>query len=311
MIYTLTLNPAIDHTIYIDELNEEDVTRVKKTLKDPAGKGINVSKVLKTLHLDSICLGFIAGKNGEFIQNELTKKGVSYNFVEVHGETRENIKVIASQNHKVIELNEVGPRITNIDVQEIVFKLDTLLKKNDILVLSGSVTSNVRPTIYKDIIERYKDVFTIVDASGELFEKTIASRPNVVKPNLYELETFVKKPLKSDSSIIHACEKLLELGIEHVFVSLGSKGTLYVSKDKVYKAQVPSVDVKSTVGAGDAFVAGLTYGFHHHFDIEKTLQYASAVGTASVMTEGTADVDPIDVNELYYLVKVSPVQSKA
>jgi 1-phosphofructokinase len=307
MIYTLTLNPAVDHTIYVDEINNKDVTRVKKTIKDGAGKGINVSKVLRTLHVDSICLGFIAGDNGRYIKNELAKRDIPIGFIEVNGETRENIKLIITHENKVIELNEVGPKINSSNKKELIMKLDNLLKKDDILVISGSVPEGIEKTMYADIVDRYKDVFTILDVSGELFTYGVQGLPNVIKPNLYELEQYANKSLKSDNAVIEVCKKLVEQGIEHVVVTLGSKGALYVSAEHVYKVEIPTVQAKSTVGAGDSFVAGLVYGFHHHFSVDKLLQYAAAVASASVKSEGTAKVDPEDINELFYLTKVKEI----
>ena len=304
MIYTLTLNPAVDHTIYVKDINERDVTRVRKTMKDAAGKGINVSKVLRTINQDSICLGFIAGDNGKYIMDELQRRNIGMDFVKVNGETRENVKIFVESEGKVLQLNEEGPIIFGSHKKELLVKLDTLLKEGDILVISGSVPKGVENTMYKDIVRRYSDVFTVLDVSGDLLTHALESLPNVVKPNLYELEEYMGAPLNDNKSIIVASKQLIEKGVEHVVVTLDENGAIYVSKDKMFKINVPSVDAKNVVGAGDSFVAGFVYGIAHGFEMDKTLQYAAAVSCASVLTERTAKVDPIDINRLFYSVKV-------
>lgn len=306
MIYTLTLNPAVDRTVYTDTLSKIDVTRVKKTIRDAAGKGINTSKVLKQLSTSSICLGFIAGNNGQFIKNSLKGLNINESFITVTGETRENIKLIEEANNQIYEINEAGPSIDEDALNSLYKQLENL-EKEDILILSGSAPKGINKTIYKDIINNYPEIFTILDASGELFKEGIKSKPTVIKPNKFELEQYAGRKLDSIKDIIDVSKELLSTGIKYIFVSLGAEGALLVSNDKTLIATVPSLKIKSTVGAGDSFVAGLSKSFQENKKIEDILTYAASVGSASVLSEGTADVSLSDIDKLLTQINIKTI----
>ena len=306
MIYTLTLNPAIDRTIYTASLSKEDVTRVEKTIRDAAGKGINTSKVLKQLSVDSICLGFIAGANGQFIQNSLEALDIKQNFITVAGETRENIKLIEQSTHQIYEINESGPTLHQAHL-DILFKQLDSLKKDDILILSGSAPKGISSDIYETIIKTYPHLFTILDSSGPLFKAGLNAKPNVIKPNKFELEQYAGRTLSTLEDIINVSKDILKSGIDYVFVSLGSSGSIVLSINETLHATVPSLKIKSTVGAGDSFVAGLAKTFNEKQSLEDILRYASSVGSASVLSEGTASVNISDIDTLYNQIKIKKI----
>jgi 1-phosphofructokinase len=299
MIYTLTLNPAIDRTIFIDEINYEDVTRIKQTVRDAAGKGINVARVIDSLDLNVVCLGYIGGKNGEFIKHELDKQHIVHQFVEILGETRENIKVCQTIDPLTLEFNEAGPNITKIEQKKLFDILSNLLKPGDKLSISGSIPKGLKQDIYKDIINfcNEHEVLTILDASGDLFTTSLEATPTIIKPNRYELEQYMEKQLPDDLSLVNASRSLLEKGVKQVIVSLGKDGSIYVDKDTVYRTKGVFVKPKSTVGAGDSFVGGYCAGLEQNLDTKSCLILASAVAMASVKTSGTAPGKIEDVNQ--------------
>lgn len=305
MIYTLTLNPAIDRTVYVDEVNTEDVTRVNKTLRDAAGKGINTSKVLRQLGEDSVCFGYSAGRNGQFIHESLDYLGVKSDFVRVHGETRENIKIIPT-NGSVLEINENGPTILPENHNDLITKLDNILTENDVLVLSGSAPKGLESYVYYDLIKRYRPrgVYTILDTSKDLFTNGIKAGPTIIKPNLYELETYVGRSLKTMDEVKEVCFELHHSGIPHVLVSMGKDGSLYVGEAGVFTVHIPELEAKSTVGAGDSFVAGFAKAFHEGRDIQTCLIEASAVGCASVLSERTAFIAVDELKEIKSYITV-------
>lgn len=308
MIYTVTLNPAIDKTIYIDSLNEKDVTRIKKSLKDAAGKGINTSKVLNQLDVDSINLGFIAGYNGVYIKNILDNLNIKHDFIEVEGETRENTKVIIKSGG-VLELNEPGPNVSPKQALSLIYKLSNLTK-NDIVILSGSTPSGVDTSLYSELVTLLKEkgCYVICDFSGTHFKNSIDAAPHVIKPNLYELEQYFNKQYYNDLEIIYDAKILLKKGIEKVFISLGKDGSLLVTETEVLKATVPSLNVKSTVGAGDSFVAGLAYATMKEQQNTEILKFASSVGSASCLTENTALINNEDIVNIYNHITIESIE---
>jgi len=309
MIYTLTLNPAIDRTITADQINYKDVTRVTSTRRDPAGKGVNVSKVIKSLSMQSVCLGFVAGNNGVYIKDQLDLMEIKHDFITVFGETRENIKLIEKETNNVLEINETGPTITNREIQFLHDKLEILLKKDDVLVVSGSVPNGVSKELYSDIIKEYKrlGVKVILDASGELFKSTIGALPNIIKPNKYELETYLDKTLDNDTDIKEAALELVKSGIEQVIVSLGQDGAMYVDKDTQFKVVVPKLIVKSSVGAGDSFVAGLCVALSKFDSVQEQIVFAASVGSASCLAEGTNPGSIEDVEKIREQIKIERI----
>jgi len=306
MIVTVTLNPAVDRTIKVEEINEKDVTRVKKTIRDAAGKGINVSKVICSLGGTTFATGFLGGSNGAFIQKELLKLKVPNDFVLVKGETRENMKIHETLTNRMLELNESGPLVNDSDVQKLLSVLDKMLHKEDVLVLSGSIPQGLDKNIYEVLIKRYrsKGIITILDTSLDLLKEGIKGNPNIIKPNLYELEQLVGKKLHSDDEIVAEARMLCKNGIDEVIVTLGKDGAILVNLNESLKIDAPSVKVESTVGAGDSFVGGISYSIDQGYGIEKRLKFATAVASASVMSEGTNPGKKEDIERLIELVQI-------
>ncbi len=312
MIYTLTLNPAIDITINVKLINHRDVTRVDKKIKDAAGKGINVSKVIASLNGESTSFGFVAGVNGEFIKQQLDQLQIKHSFTSIEGETRENIKILETKMSNVIEINESGPTINDDSLQELTNNLICALKKDDILVIAGSIPPGVKKCYYKHLIDTCNEigVITVLDTSLSLLESAIEGVPSVIKPNLFELEQLTNKTLKSDQDIINEGLLLNEKGIKHVIVTLGKKGSIYVSKEKVYKIEVPEIKAKSTVGAGDSFVGGFVYMLSNQESILDSLVYASSVASASCLTEGTKPGSIDDINNIKEKISIGEVNNE-
>lgn len=310
MIYTLTLNPAIDRTVIVPEVNYKDVTRVTRTVREAAGKGINVSKVINNMEETSICTGFVGGDNGDFINKSLQNDNIETFFVEVSENTRENIKVLSSNDGSVLELNEQGASISKKNLNNMFLYFDNTLKENDILVLAGSAPANVEHSIYQEIIKRYKkrNVITILDTSKNLFQLGIEAGPTIIKPNKYELEMYFDKEIHSFDELVESARLLLEKGVNEVYVTMGKDGSLYVSKEAVYKVTIPTITAKGTVGAGDSFVAGLAIAKSNGLDIEDTLKYASAVSIASCLQEGTSPGKKEDKDKYVKLINVERVE---
>ena len=221
MIYTMTMNPALDYVVDLPSFKLGQVNRTQDEHIFYGGKGINVSVVLKELGFESTCLGFIAGFTG----NEL-KRGVKEdlkldtNFICVEkGMTRINVKIHSDQE---TELNGMGPIIEQSDILKLFENLNQL-QSGDILILSGSVPKTVPQTIYCDILEKLKEkeVKIVVDATGELLINTLKYQPFLIKPNNHELAEIFNVEVKSIEDIEYYARKLQTMGAKNVLISMG------------------------------------------------------------------------------------------
>lgn len=289
MIVTVTMNPAIDKTIEIDRLNRGNLNRIEKIEYDAGGKGINVSKTIHELGGESIATGFLGGNAGRVIEEVLDSRGIKHDFVWVEGETRTNTKV-CEQDGTVTELNEKGPEITPEQLTNLLEKLDDLAADNVLFILAGSIPGNMEKDIYARIIERVhkKGAKVLLDADGELFRKGLEQKPDMIKPNQWEIEELQGfSHGVSDKELINVAEKMQKDGIDTVVISLGKNGALFVLENYVAKGMPLKVDVHSTVGAGDAMVAAMAYSFEKKMEPRETARLCMAVSAGAVMTVGT------------------------
>ncbi len=300
MIVTVTMNPAIDKTIEIDRLNRGNLNRIEKIEYDAGGKGINVSKTIRELGGESIATGFLGGNAGRVIEEVLDSRGIKHDFVWVDGETRTNTKV-CEQDGTVTELNEKGPEITPEQLTNLLEKLDDLADDNVLFILAGSIPGNMEKDIYARIIERVhkKGAKVLLDADGELFRKGLEQKPDMIKPNQWEIEELQGfSHGVSDKELINVAEKMQKDGIDTVVISLGKNGALFVLENYVAKGMPLKVDVHSTVGAGDAMVAAMAYSFEKKMEPRETARLCMAVSAGAVMTVGTKPPEKQMVEQL-------------
>jgi len=300
MIYTLTLNPALDYDMYLEnELEAENLNLAKEVNYRAGGKGINVSKVLKNLGIESTAIGYVAGFVGDFIVKDLQKDGIKSEFVELDGITRINVKV--NGNDKETELTGVSPKITDEKLQELVKKMADL-KDGDILVLSGSIPSSISNKIYKELSENVKaNVEIVLDTRGNLLQDNIHNNL-FVKPNIHELRDMFGEKLETKQEIVEKCKYFLDRGVKNVILSRGGDGALLVNKEFVLETSVPKGKLINSIGAGDSMVAGFVAGFVKGMSTEDAFKLAVASGSATAYSYGMAEKDLVD--KLYSEIEI-------
>lgn len=310
MIITVTMNPAIDKTAYVDTLHVRGLNRLQKVNSTPGGKGINVSKTIDELKGESIATGFLAGSNGNYIEKCLDELSIKHDMVYVDGETRINLKIV-DEDKELTELNEVGPQISEASCTLLCDKILTLVSKGDIVVLSGSVPQGVPKDVYATLIKRIKakEAKVILDADGELFEKGIVEMPTIIKPNKYELcKYFNVDENISDQQVAALTKQLLANGLELVVVSMGKEGAMFIAKEHCVKVAGLNISVNSTVGAGDAMVAALGYALDQQLSFEEMVTLAVATSAGACESEGTKPATLTRVHELMWQVKIEKVE---
>lgn len=306
MIYTVTLNPAIDKTVVIENFSAGMVNRVTSVREDAGGKGINVSKCLKKLGQDSVAAMILAGDTGRRLEKMLGVLEIPVLPVWAAGENRTNLKIIDSVKKKNTDINEPGPVVTQELLQNLRETLREQVKQGDILVLSGSLPAGVDRSLYEQWTAyfREKGVCVYLDADGEPMRSGMKSLPYLIKPNNDELAALVEKPALSQEEMIAEGKRLLGTGIAEIVISLGGDGALFISADGCWKAEGLDVPVKSTVGAGDSVVAAMAFGQVRNLPREAKIKLAVAMGAASVMQSGTQPPEAQLVWELAQQVKI-------
>lgn len=289
MIYTVTLNPAIDCVLSLDELCLGAVNRAGKEALVIGGKGINVSIMLNNLNTKSRAMGFIAGFTGRALNDEVEQMGISTDFVTVkNGFTRVNIKLHAKDE---TEINGNGPDISEENLNELLEKLN-VLESGDTVVLSGSVPKTVPQDFYAIIAKKAKshDAHIVADASGELLRGVLPYNPLLIKPNRDELADFFGESMDSRDKVICAAEKLQRLGARNVIVSMAGDGAiLYTEQGEIYTAPAAKGTVINSVGAGDSMLAGFLAARENGSGYAEALAMGTAAGGATAFSVGIAE----------------------
>ena len=285
MVYTVTFNPSLDYFVGTDNFRLGYTNRTTSEMMLPGGKGLNVSTVLSNLGILSTAIYFSAGFVGEEITRRIREIGINTEEIKLsEGCSRINIKFKSVEG---TEINSSGPAISEKAIGELWTRIDNI-KKDDILVLAGSIPSSMPETMYSDIIERLgnKGVRTIVDASGKLLLNVLKTRPFLVKPNLDELgELFDIEIKTTDEAKVYA-EKLLDMGAENVIVSMAGDGAFYLNNDRaVFMMDAPKGTLINGVGAGDSLVAGFIAGYLETGDLQYAIKLGVSAGSASAFSE--------------------------
>ena len=284
MIYTITLNPALDYTIIIDKFNLNEINTSVREYILPGGKGINVSIILKRLGIDSVVLGFISGFTGEEIKRIVETEKIETNFINLKTEnSRINVKIL--EENRETAINSKGPLVEKKYIEELYQKLE-LLKKDDILVLSGSVPNGMDEDIYEKICEKIKEynIKIVVDSTKELLLNTLKYNPFLIKPNHHELGEIFNTKITSKDEAIEYAKKLQKMGARNVLVSMGGDGSVLLDENgKSYKKEaIKNKNVINTVGAGDSMVAGFLAGYLKYQNYEDALKLGISSATATV-----------------------------
>jgi 1-phosphofructokinase len=289
MIYTITLNPALDRNIWIEKIKLDDSNRIHKEERYAAGKGIDVSRVLTVLGVRNKALGFVGGFDGDEMEGKLINEGISCEFTKISGETRTNIVIYDMDKSSQTIYSAPGPEIMPFELIKII-RLIEKLENPEIIIISGSLPPGVHPEIYVKIMEiaRSRGSKIILDADGEALKMGVEIFPDLIKPNIHELSRLVGRELNSINEIISSAQSICESGTGTVLVSMGARGILLVSKKGNYLAVPPKVKVINTIGAGDSSIAGFVYGTATGKSLHESLTYAVAAGTASTLQPGPA-----------------------
>ncbi|MDR3090585.1 MAG: hexose kinase [Clostridiales bacterium] len=300
-IITVTLNPAVDKKLTLGEIAPGGTNRCVLERVDFSGKGVNAAKTLAALGLACRAAGFMGKGDAARFAETLAALGVFCDFTPISGEVRTNIKLLEDSGRET-EINESGPVVKEAEISAFHENFAQSRGRGSVFVLSGSLPPGVPARIYAELIEtaRASGGRVVLDASGEALNFGVLAAPYAIKPNVAELERFLRDnqavlpsfdgELKSDARIKEAARAVAGLGgVSLAAVSAGERGAYFVTKERAVKARAAGrLDVKGTIGAGDAMAAGVAAAIFKGLDLDETARLASACASAAVERDGTS-----------------------
>ena len=309
MIYTLTLNPAVDRELAVDKIVFDTVLRASEWRVDCGGKGFNVARMLQSLGTSSVALGFAAGKSGELLDDALRSLGIETDFVWIGGETRTNVSIVSADHAHHVKVNEPGPTVSETDLAKLIQKVRDLARPDDGWVLAGSLPPGVPPAFYAEIITILQSAGARVflDTSDEALRQSCGAKPFLVKPNAAEAQELTGLPINTPAEIAAVGAAIQAMGPGNVIISLGKQGALLVDGQKAWLAASPEIVERNPIGAGDSMVAGLVWGLSQGHSMPEALCRGIACGAATASQGGTAVGSLVQVNELLSQVRLSEV----
>lgn len=287
-VVCVALNPSVDVTLEVDTISENIPNLVKRELKDAGGKGVNVAKLLTNFKVPNKLLGILGEDNHDTFLKELNDLGVKYDFVTFPGMVRVNVTVV-SGDHRELKFNKKGDPVTRADLRRLAEELLEVVGPDCLVVFAGSLPVGLQPEDFIKLVQQVqkKTEYIALNVSFLNVEETMALRPFIIRPSRYELQNMVGAPLERLEDVIYWSKRLHAAGINHVLTSLGEEGFLYINTHHCVRVSVPKLEVKTSVGAGDALLAGFIYGQVRQLREEDCLRCAAAFASVSVTLAGS------------------------
>ena len=308
-ILTVTLNPAIDVRYNIEKIEMGNINRTTAVEKNAGGKGINVSRVIKQLGGDILATGIVGGYTGKLFLSKLDKDSIENSFLETDFETRTCIAAIDKNTGKITEFLESAEGKEK-DFEKFLEKYISILEKGIKLVCgSGSLLKGIKKDSYNILINEAskRGIKFILDTSGDTLAKGIEAAPFLIKPNQDELEDMFKKKFATLNEIVEGAREIIKKGVENVMVTLGGNGAVLITKNEVYRATFPKVQIKNTVGSGDSTIGGFAYGIAEGKTLEESFKLGVACGTTNAMLDTTGSIDLEILDTVLKSIKIEKI----
>ncbi|MHB9112567.1 MAG: 1-phosphofructokinase family hexose kinase [Thermoleophilia bacterium] len=313
MIVTVTLNAALDRTLTVPNFQAGFRHRASESLTLPGGKGVNIARALKSLGQPVIATGLAGGKTGIRIVEDLTAEGILNDFVRIRGESRTSTAIIDPTSNTQTELNEYGPVVTARELHAFMEKFTYIAKGADVVIIAGSLPRKVKDSFYKEIIGALSatDALTVLDTAGEPLRMAIKANPGLVSPNIFEAEALVGHEFAEDEDSLHAAVQLSRMGAGSAIITHPGGCFAYLDdgngSQKTFTVKIPPQDPISTVGSGDAFLAGYVSARVSGKSDAECLRYAVACGAANTQKYGAGVFDVHDVKRFVAKTKVEEI----
>ncbi|RME10380.1 MAG: 1-phosphofructokinase [Ardenticatenia bacterium] len=309
MIYTLTLNPAVDRELQVADIQFNSVLRATAWRVDAGGKGFNVSRMLQVLGERSVAVAFLAGHAGTYLSESLQSMGIDVEAVWVPGETRTNVSIVQAGDGRYIKVNEPGPTISPEAQAAMLEKIRSLAQAGDWWVLSGSLPPGVPADFYATILTMLKEAgaYSVLDTSGAPLRLAYQAAPFLIKPNREEAAELFGVPVETRDDLLEVARRFLASHVRYAAISLGEDGALLATPEGTWWGQAPEIEARNPIGAGDAMIAGMVWALGQQWPPEDVLRAGMACGAATASQAGTGMGTLDQVQALMSHVKVARI----
>jgi 1-phosphofructokinase len=307
MILTVTLNAAVDRTLVVPSLSLGHRHRASESVTLAGGTGINVARGLRTLGVPVLATGFVGGRNGDAIRDGLSEAAIPFDLVEIEGHSRTSTAIIDPMAGTQMEINEYGPEVSPAEVREFSRRLDHLMEYATAVVFAGSLPPNLEESFLVSLVQRSRErgLYTVVDSTPAVLRAVLKAGPSLVSPNQNEAESVVGFDFIEEDDFPRGLSRLVELGALGACITSPS-GHSYLTADAgIVAARAPKVEARSTIGSGDAYLAGLLAGLvHRNLAPVDAVRLAAGCAAANAETLGAGLFEARRAEELAESVQI-------
>jgi 1-phosphofructokinase family hexose kinase len=307
MILTVTLNAAVDRTLVVPSLSLGHRHRAPESVTLAGGKGINVARGLRTLGVPVLATGFAGGRNGDAIRDGLSEAAIPFDLVEIEGYSRTSTAIIDPMAGTQTEINEYGPEVSPPEVREFSRRLEHLMEYATAVVFAGSLPPNLDEGFFVGLVQRSRErgLYTVVDSTPSVLRVALKANPSLVSPNQHEAESVVGFDFIEDGDFLRGLSRLVELGASGACITSPSGHSYLTTEDGIVSARAPRVESLSTIGSGDAYLAGLLAGLlHRNLAPVDAVRLAAGCAGANAETLGAGLFDARRAEELSESVQI-------
>ena len=305
MIVTVTPNPGLDRTLTVSRIFFDEMVRATGSRLDWGGKGFNVSRALHALGTKSVATGFVGGPTGQMLSRGLASLGITTDLLPIAGETRTNTIVTEAASARYIKVNEPGPRVRPEEITAFLDRVRARIRRGDLWALCGSLPPGVPLGFYAEMVRLLQagGAMALLDSSGAPLALACSAGPYLIKPNEAEAAEVTGQEIRSEADALEAIRFFLQQGVTLVALSLGERGLLLGSRQRVVRAVPPRVQVRNPVGAGDALLGGLAWALERRLPQDEVARWGVAAGTAAATRDGVSVGTRAEVQAFYQRIQ--------